>query len=130
MQDSFRRSTITLPLPGPVAVANGQATYKSPRAMRIAGAQLCLSDTGTGAGSTNANVNINGSPINAANSLSIAGAAGGKSIGVGITGGSNQYPGGARLNANDVVTIDITAVPATTAPKFGFIVLDVVELDS
>lgn len=129
MQDSFRRSTLTLPLPAAIAAGVAQVTYKAPRPMRIAGAQLCLSDTGTGAGATNANVNVNGTAINAANSLSIAGAASGKSIGTSITGGSNQYPGGARLNPNDVVTIDVTSVPATTVPKAGFIVLDMVEVD-
>ena len=129
MQDSFRRSTITLPLPGPLAASAGQATYVAPRNMRIASAQLCLSDTGSGAGSTNANVNVNGSAVNAANSLSIAGGAGGKSVSASITGGSQGFPGGAGVNAGDTITVDITAVPATTQPKAGFVVLDVVEVD-
>src|ERR1035437_8286952 len=47
MQDSFRRSTLTLPLPSTLALATGVVTYISPRPQRIAGAQLCLSDTGT-----------------------------------------------------------------------------------
>lgn len=129
MQDSFRRSTITIPLPGPLAAANGVATYTAPRMMRIASAQLCLSDTGTGAGSTNVNVNVNGNAINAANALSIAGAAGGKSVSTTIIDDS-QYPGGFRLNKGDTVTVDVTAVPATTQPKAGFVVLDVVEVDA
>lgn len=129
MQDSFRRSTITLPLPAPLAASVGQVTYTSPRPQRIAGAQLCLSDTGTGAGATAVNINVNGAAVNAAGSLSIAGAAGGKSIGTAITKGSNQYPGGARINAGDVVTVDLASVPATTVPKAGFVVLDVVEVD-
>ncbi|MGA2809716.1 MAG: hypothetical protein ABSE87_16425 [Terracidiphilus sp.] len=129
MQDSFRRSTLTLPLPAPLAASVGQVTYTSPRPQRIAGAQLCLSDTGTGAGATAVNVNINGVAVNAAGSLSIAGAAVGKSIGIPVTKGSNQYPGGARLNAGDVVTVDLASVPATTVPKAGFVVLDIVEVD-
>jgi hypothetical protein len=129
MQDSFRRSTLTLPLPAALAVSNGQATYIAPRPMRIAGAQLCLGDTGTGAGATNVNVNVNATAVNAANSLSIAGAAAGKSVGVGITGGSNNYPGGARLNKGDIVTVDLTSLPATTSPKAAFVVLDIVEVD-
>lgn len=129
MQERFRRSTITLPLPAPIAASDGQATYVSPRSQRIVRAQLCLSDTGTGAGSTNANININGNAVNAANSLSIAGAAAAKSVSADITGGSQGFPGGARLNDGDTVTVDVTAVPATTQPKGGFVVLDVVEID-
>jgi hypothetical protein len=129
MQDSFRRSIITLPLPAPLAASVGQVTYTSPRPQRIAGAQLCLSDTGTGAGATAVNINVNGAAVNAAGSLSIAGAATGKSISTPITLGSNQYPGGARLNKGDVVTVDLASVPATTAPKAGFVVLDIVEVD-
>lgn len=128
MQDSFRRSTLTLPLPAPLAASVGQVTYTSPRPQRVAGAQLCLSDTGTGAGATAVNVNINGVAVNAAASLSIAGAAAGKSISTAITKGS-QFPGGARLNKGDVVTVDLASVPATTVPKAGFVVLDIVEVD-
>ena len=129
MQDSFRRSTITLPLPAPLAASVGQVTYTSPRPQRISGAQLCLSDTGTGSGATTANVNVNGVAINAAGTLSIAGAASGKSVSTAITEGQNNYPGGARLNPGDVVTVDLAAVPGTTVPKAGFIVLDIVEID-
>jgi hypothetical protein len=73
---------------------------------------------------------VNGVPINAAGSLSIAGAAAGKSIGTPITAGSNQFPGGARINKGDVVTIDVASVPSTTVPKAGFVVLDIVQVDS
>lgn len=130
MQDSFRRSTITLPLPGsPLAASVGQASYTAPRPQLIAGAQLCLSDTGTGAGATAAQINVNGVAITAAGDLSIAGAAGGKTASKSITLGSNQYPGGARINAGDTVTVDVASVPATTVPKAAFVVLDVVEVD-
>jgi hypothetical protein len=129
MQDSFRRSTLTFPLPAPLTVSVGQVTYTAPRPQRIAGAQLCLSDTGTGSGATTVNINVNGVAVNAVGSLSIAGAATGKSIGTAITGGSNNYPGGARINAGDVVTVDVTAVPGTTVPKAAFVVLDIVEID-
>ncbi|HEX4039071.1 MAG TPA: hypothetical protein VHX37_13505 [Acidobacteriaceae bacterium] len=129
MQDSFRRSTITIPLPAPPAAANGVATYVAPRMMRIASAQLCLSDTGTGAGATNVNLKVNGNAINAANSLSIAGAASGKSLSTEIIDDSN-FPGGFRLNSGDTVTVDVTSVPATTVPKAAFIVLDMVQVDA
>lgn len=129
MQDSFRRSTLTFPLPVALVASVGQVTYISPRPQRIAGAQLCLSDTGTGAGATTVNIKVNGVAINAAGSLSIAGAAGTKSIGAGITAGSNQFPGGARVNKGDVITVDVAAVPGTTVPKAAFVVLDIVEID-
>jgi hypothetical protein len=129
MQDSFRRSTITLPLPSTVAVGAGVASYTSPRPQRIASAQLCLSDTGTGSGSTTALIKVNGTAITAATDLAIAGAAASKTVSVPITKGSNQFPGGARINKGDVVTADVTAVPATTVPKAAFVVLDIVEVD-
>lgn len=129
MQDNFRRSTLTLPLPGsPLAAAVGVVTIIVQRAMRIARAQLCLWGTGTGAGATTVNVNVNGNPINAAASLSIAGAAGTNAVACLITTDS-QYPGGFRVNPGDTVTVDIAAVPATTQPKGGFVALDVEQLD-
>jgi hypothetical protein len=190
MQESFRRSTLTFPLLATLVAANGVVTYISPRPQRIAGAQLCLSDTGTdtahqtalataqatlvtdtaaaviadaayaanpaGAGllaaktaadalvvtdraavvaaqaavtATTVSIKVNGTAVNAANSLKIYAGGASNAVGTAITGGSNQYPGGARLNKDDVVTIDITAVPATTVPKLGFVVLDIVEVD-
>ena len=128
MQDSFRRSTITLPLGAPLVAAVGVATYTSPRPQRIAGAQLCLSDTGTGAGATAVNINVNGVAVNAAGSLSIAGAGAGKTASTSIVVNTN-YPGGTRLNPGDVVTVDVASVPATTVPKAAFVVLDIVEVD-
>lgn len=130
MQDSFRRSTLTLPTPATVAAANSVASYTAPRLMRIAGAQLALSDSGTGAGATTAVVKVNGVAITAANDLSIAGAAGNNTVSVAVSKGSNQYPGGALLNKGDLVTVDITAVPGTTVPKCATVILDMLEVDS
>jgi hypothetical protein len=96
---------------------------------RIAGAHLCLSDTGTGAGATSVQVNVNGAAILAAPGLSIAGAAASKTIEVDVTIGS-QYPGGSRINKGDQITLDVIAVPATTVPKGGFVVLDIVQVDA
>lgn len=129
MQDSFRRSSITLPLPAALAASVGQATYVSPRPQLIVGAELCLSDTGTGAGATNVNINVNGAAINVASSLSIAGGAAGKSVSTLISGGTQRFPGGAAVNTGDTVTVDLTAVPATTVPKAAFVVLDMIEFD-
>jgi len=129
MQDSFRRFNLTLPLPGsPLAAANGVATFVAKRPVRVASAHLSLSDTGTGAGATNVNVNVNGNAINPANSLSIAGAAGTKSVSTDIVTGS-EFPGGIRVGVGDTITVDIASVPATTQPKGGFVTLDLLELD-
>jgi hypothetical protein len=128
MQDSFRRSTITLPLPTPLTATNSVATYVSPRKQRVSQAQLCLSDTGTGAGATTVNVKVNGTAINAVGSLSVAVGAGSPAVSTTIISGS-QYPGGTLLNKGDTVTVDVAAVPGTTVPKLGFLVLDVLEVD-
>lgn len=129
MQDSFRRFTLTLPLPGsPLAAGNGQVTYVARRPVRVGSAQLSLSDTGTGAGATNVNVNVNGNAINTANGLSIAGGAAGKSVSSDIVTGS-EFPGGYRVGIGDTITVDVTSVPAATQPKGGFVTLSCVELD-
>jgi hypothetical protein len=128
MQDSFRKSNLTLPLPA-LAVANGVATYIAQHTARIHRAQLCLSDTGTGAGATSVRVNVNGVDVTGPGDLSIAQGAASKAVDMSVAGGSNQFPGGARINFGDVVTIDVTAVPATTAPKAAFVVLDLVQVD-
>jgi hypothetical protein len=159
MQEMFRKSTITLPLPSPVvftpgtlpvytpgtpptyvagtlptlsfglALGNGQVSFTSQRGQLITSAQLCLSDTGIGAGATTVNVKVNGNAINPAGSLSIAQGAASKSVTAEITGNPNPYPGGERINPGDTITVDVTAVPATTAPKAGFVVLDIIEVD-
>jgi hypothetical protein len=129
MQDSFRRSHLTLPLLATLAAANGVVTFKATQKTRIHTAQLCLSDSGTGAGSTEVRVNVNGTAITTAGDLAIAGGAAGKSVSKTITKGSNQFPGGALLNIGDTVTVDIASVPATTQPAAGFVVLDLVQVD-
>ena len=129
MQDSFRRSHLTLPLPSVLAAAAAQATFVATHRTRIHAAQLCLSDTGTGAGGTEVTIKVNGVAITAAGDLLIAGAAPGKSKSVTISKGSNQFPGGALLNPGDTVTVDIASVPAATVPAAGFVVLDLVQVD-
>lgn len=129
MQDSFRRSHLTLPLPDPLAASNGQVTFVATQKTRIHAAQLSLSDTGVGAGNTEARINVNGVAITAAGDLAIAGAAAGKTVSKTISKGSNQFPGGALLNIGDAVTVDLVSVPATTVPKAAFVVLDLVQVD-
>jgi hypothetical protein len=129
MQDSFRRSHLTLPLPVALAAGVGKATFVASQKTRIHAAQLCLSDTGTGAGGTEVTLKINGVAITAASDLLIAGAAGTKTVSKTITKGSNQFPGGALLNIGDTVTVDIVSVPGTTVPAAAFVVLDLVQVD-
>jgi hypothetical protein len=128
MQDSFRKSLLTLPLLPTLAVLAAAATYIAQRPFRIIGAQLCLSGPGTGAGATTVNVNVNAVAINPGGSLSIAVGAAANAVNTPISLDS-QYPGGFRVNKGDVITVDITAVPGTTVPKLGFVVLDLVEID-
>jgi len=109
-----------------LAAGVGQATWNVERPVSVSGAQLCLSDTGTGAGNTTVNIKQNGTLIA---TISIAGAAGSKSAKTPISSPQSQFPSGVRLNVGDVITIDVAAVPATTSPKAGAVVLDVYELD-
>ena len=129
MQDSFRRSHLTLPLPVPLAAGVAKATFTASQTTRIHAAQLCLSDSGTGASGTEVTIKVNGVAITAAGDLLIAGGAAGLTKTVTISKGSNQFPGGARLNIGDVVTVDIASVPATTVPAAAFVVLDLVQVD-
>ena len=130
MQDSFRRSHLTLPLPGsPLAAAVAVCTFTATQKTRIHAAQLCLSDSGTGAGGTEVTIKVNGVAITAGGDLLIASAAPGLTKSVTVSKGSNQFPGGALLNIGDVVTVDIASVSGTNAPKAGFVVLDVVQVD-
>ena len=127
-QDSFRRSHLTLPLFGPLAVAATVATFLVDRHQRLAAVQLTLTDSGVGAGQTSIAVKINGNDVTPAG-LAVAGAAPVPAIGGKVIGGVQGFPNGAALEPGDVITIDVTAVPATTAPKGGAVVLDLVQLD-
>jgi hypothetical protein len=129
MQDSFRRSHLTLPLPAPLAAGVAKATFVATQKTRIHTAQLSLSDSGTGAGGTEVTIKVNGVAITTAGDLLIAGGAAGLTKSKVITKGSNQFPGGALLNIGDIVTVDIASVPATTQPAAGFVVLDLVQVD-
>jgi len=128
MQDSYRKSFLTLPLQPVLAVATAVITFIAPRPFRVIGAQLCLSDKGTGTGATTANVNVNGTAINPASSLSITVAGSVTAVNTPITLNA-QFPGGLRVNKGDVITVDVTAVPGTTVPKNGNVILDLVQLD-
>jgi len=129
MQDSFRRSTLTLPLPAPLAVGVGQVTYTSPRSQRIVSAQLCESDNGTGNQGLAVNINVNGVQIAF---LEIPGATVNNSyldtMSADVTVNSN-FPGGFRIDEGDVVTVDVALVPATTVPKAAFVALDMLQID-
>jgi protein involved in polysaccharide export with SLBB domain len=96
---------------------------------RISNAQLCLSDTGTGAGATTAVLKVNGVAVTSAGALSVAQGAASPRVNTLVVAGSNEYPGGALINPGDVVTVDITAVPATTVPKAACVILDLTQVD-
>jgi hypothetical protein len=126
-QEQLRRSYITLHLPASPAVGAGQATLIATHPMRIIGAQLTLSDTGTGAGATTVAVNQNGTALATSAALSVAQGAATKATKVTFLGTTQNYPGGERVNIGDTITVDVTAVPATTAPKAAAVILSVVQ---
>jgi hypothetical protein len=129
-QQQLRKSYISLPL-SLAAVAAGIATFIATHPMRILSAQLALSDVGTGAGATTVAVNVNGTAVALSAPLTLTVAGGVKAVKSNLPGAatSQAYPGGLRVNANDVITVDITAIPGTTVPKVGHVVLSVTQLD-
>jgi len=120
--------TVTIPLFGALAVAAGVATWLAQLRLRIVDAELSLKDTGTGAGSTTVDVKLNGTTILAAGALSIAGAAATKAIRATPVGGVGE-PSGVEVAPNDSITVDVSAIPATTAPAGGFVTLTCVAKD-
>jgi hypothetical protein len=128
-QEQLRRSYITLSLPASPAVGAGQSTFIATHPMRIISAQLGVSDTGTGAGATTVALNQNGMAIATTAALTIAQGAATKATKSALPGTTQSYPGGQRVNIGDVITVDVTAVPATTAPKAATVILSVTQLD-
>jgi hypothetical protein len=129
-QQQLRKSYISLPL-SLAAAAAGIATFIASHPMRILSAQLCLSDVGTGAGATTVAVNINGTAVALIAPLTLTVAGGVKAVksdALGLVNGQS-YPGGIRVNKNDTVTVDVSAIPATTSPKIAHVVLSVTQLD-
>ncbi len=126
MEQGFRKSNLTLPLPSALAVLVAASTFIATAKGRISHAQLSLSDTGTGAGSTQVAVKVNGTAITPAGGIAIAGAAATKAAVVPVNG---FYPGGALVNPGDVVTVDVVAVPATTLPKQASVILEITQID-
>lgn len=119
--------TVCLPLFA-IQVAAGLATYAAQLRARILNVEVSLSDTGTGAGSTIVDVKKNGTSIMAAGGLSIAGAAAGKTARANPIGVDGE-PSGVELAPDDEITVDVTAVPGTTAPAGGFVTLACVAKD-
>lgn len=124
--EKIGRSYVTLPLLGAPAVGAGVAAFVAPHALRISGAQLFLKSTGTGAGSTTAQVKVGANNILQAD-LTIAAAAATKYVKQSARGGG--VPGGYDVNAGDVVTVNITAIPGTTAPTDGYVVLHIAQVE-
>lgn len=126
----LRKSYIPLPL-SLAAVAAGIATFIASHPMRILSAQLCLSGVGTGAGATTVAVKINGTAVALSAPLTLTVAGGVKAVKSTVIGTATaqSYPGGIRVNAGDTITVDVTALPATTSPAVAQVLLGVTQLD-
>ncbi|MEZ2347422.1 hypothetical protein [Terriglobus sp. RCC_193] len=124
--EKIGRSYVTLPLMGALAVGAGVVAFVAPRPMRISGAQLVLKATGTGAGNTTAQIKVGANNILKAD-LTIAGAAATKYVKQSAKGGG--VPSGYDVNEGDVITVDITAIPATTAPTDGYVILHIAQVE-
>lgn len=129
-QQQLRKSYISLPL-SLAAVAAGIATFIASHPMRILSAQLCVSNVGTGAGATTVAVNLNGSAVALSAPLTLTVAGGVKAVKSTVIGATSaqSYPGGIRVNANDTITVDVTALPGTTSPAVAHVLLSVTQLD-
>jgi len=124
----LRRSYVSLALPGNLAVAAGVAGFVAEFPANIVKAQLYLGSTGTGAGSTTVTVKKNGTAILPAAGLTIAGAAAGKTA-ESATTKPEGLPGGVRIDVGDVITVDVSAIPGTTASANGEVKLHIVQSD-
>lgn len=125
--ETLRRSFIPLHLFGNLAVAASVATFTVPRSLVLSRAQLSLPGSGTGAGGTTVDVKVNGIAVITA--ITVASAAANPTATQLASPSAGTYPSGWRLNAGDVVTVDVTAVPGTTVPPGGVVYLDVVQVD-
>jgi hypothetical protein len=129
-QQQLRKSYITIPL-SLAAVAAGVATFIATHAMRVISAQLTLSNVGTGAGATTVIAKLNGNAIATSAALTLTVAGGVKAVKATVPGTTTaqSYPGGLRVNAGDTITVDVTALPATTSPAIASVILSVTQLD-
>jgi hypothetical protein len=125
----LRKSYVTLQLPASPAVGVALATFIARNPMRILSAQITASDTGTGAGATTVIVKKNGVQIPTQTALSIAQGAATHATSGSFIGSPISYPGGEGFLPNDVLTVDLTAVPATTSPKSVSVILHIVQTD-
>lgn len=124
--DGLRRSSVTLPIIGNLAVAAGVAALVMQDRRRLTSAQLFTKSTGTGAGNTVVQVKKGAANLLVAD-LTIAGAAGTKYTTQNAKGGG--VPEGFELAPGDVLTIDVTSAPATTAAADGYVVLHFAQVD-
>lgn len=127
--EQLRRSYITLHLAPAVAVGVGLATLIATFPMRVVSAQVVASDSGVGAGATTVVVRKNGVAISTLAPLSIPQGAATLATSEGFIGAPNNYPGGEGAIKGDILTVDVTAVPATTSPKSVSVILSIVQTD-
>lgn len=122
--DRNRLFTVVVPLGDTLAAGAGRAKYTVQTRCRLLEAELSLGTTGTGAGNTDVDVNKGGATVLTAPGLRVASAAAAPATvranpSVGVVG----EPSGVPLEPGDAITVDIDAVPATTASARGAVTL-------
>jgi hypothetical protein len=121
---------IALPLQyGNLAVAAEVAGWEANFRGRLLEAELFLKGTGTGAGNTDVDVNKAGVTILAAPGLRIASAASTKRVRAKPTVGVSGHPNGVPFNVGDYFSVDVDAIPATTASADGTVYLHIAAVD-
>lgn len=108
---------IAMFIAGALAVVNGRARHVVRRKMRILDTQFDLGVAPTGAGNTTVAIKKNGALIGGATDLSIA--ATGQSDTAKPSVGVSGEPSGVFCDVGDVITVDVTAICATTAGTDG-----------
>ncbi len=125
-----RRTVVNLNIgDGALSVGAGKATYSVRFPCRLVEVSLSVEGTGTGVGNTDVDVNKNAATVLAAPGLRIASAAATKFVDAKPTIGVAGYPAGVPLKRGDTVTIDVDAIPATTASTRGQVALTLAVTD-
>jgi hypothetical protein len=131
MFQPLRKFNIHLFIGGLLAVVNGRATFKAMQRCRIVNTEFSLGIAPTGAGNTAVTVKKNGNAIGAATDLQLAAAATSVRSVPTVTAQLTQgEPTGVQLEPGDTVTVDVTAICATTAGTDGTITLECAMVDA
>lgn len=126
----IRTTKVPLFIAGALAVIAGRATFSPMRKLLVLNTEFALGVVETGAGNTTVAIKKNGNLIGGATDLSIPEESGTKFVkakpSVGIVGGE---PSGVMIDVGDTITVDVTAVPATTPGTDAAIYLHCAEID-